>query len=272
MMRRGQVIGGWIGLAVLLAVAALALLADRLAPGDPLDMVGRPFLAPFANPRFPLGTDQLGRDVWAGLVHGARVSLSVGLAAAAAAIGAGVVVGTLSGFLGGLVDDILMRLAEAVQTIPTFLLALALVSVLGASAGNVVIAIAFTSWPPTARLVRAEVLRVRTLDYVDAARIAGRAPLAIAFLEVLPGALQPVVALIGITVGEAVLVESALAFLGLSDANLQSWGSMIATGRANLRVAPSLVILPGVAIAVLVLSVSLAGDALSARLGARGRR
>ncbi len=262
---------GLLGAAILLGLGTLALLADVLAPGNPMNMVARPLLAPFADPRFPLGTDQLGRDVWAGIVHGARVSLTVGAVAAAAAIGVGVVVGTLAGFVGGLVDDALMRVAEAVQTVPTFLLALALVSVLGATATNVVVAIALSSWPPSARLVRAEVLRVRTLDYVDAARVAGRAPMAIAFLEVLPGALQPVVALVGITVGEAILVESALAFLGLGDANLQSWGTMVANGRANLRVAPTLVILPGLAIALAVLAVSLSGDALSARLGA-GRR
>lgn len=264
-------LSGLVGAAILLGMIALALAADMIVPGDPLRMVGRPLLAPFADARFPLGTDQLGRDIWAGLVHGARVSLTVGAVAAAAAIGVGILVGTLAGFLGGIVDDVLMRLTEAVQTIPTFLLALALVSVLGASAANVVIAIALSSWPPSARLVRAEVLRVRTLDYVDAARVAGRAPLAIAFLEVLPGALQPVVALVGITVGEAILVESALAFLGLSDPNLQSWGAMIANGRATLRVAPWLVILPGIAIALAVLAVSLSGDGLAARVGARRR-
>jgi len=258
-----------IGAALLAAGIAVALAAPWLAPGDPMNMVGRPMLPPLADGRFPLGTDQLGRDVLAGLVHGARVSLAVGAAAAAAAIGVGILVGTVAGFLGGPADDALMRLTEAAQTIPTFLLALALVSVLGATAANVVIAIALSSWPPTARLVRAEVMRVRTLDYVDAARLAGRAPLAIAFLEVLPGALAPVVALVGITVGEAILVESALAFLGLGDPNLQSWGTMVASGRANLRVMPSLVVLPGVAIAAAVLAVSLTGDAVAARIGGR---
>lgn len=271
-MTQVQRLTGLIGVFLLALVAVLAILAPMIAPGDPLNMVARPFLAPLTDLRYPLGTDQLGRNVWAGFVHGARVSLTVGAVAATAVIGIGVVVGTLAGFLGGWADDILMRFAEAVQTVPTFLLALALVSVLGASSQNVIIAIALSSWPPTARLVRSEVLRVRTLDYVDAARLAGRGPLALAFLEVLPGALQPVVALIGITVGEAILIESALAFLGLGDPNLQSWGSMIANGRANLRVAPSLVILPGVAIALVVLAVSLSGDALSMRLADRGRR
>ena len=176
-------------------------------------------------------------------------------------------VGTLAGFAGGLLDDALMRVTEAFQTVPTFLLALALVSVLGASATNVVVAIGISSWPPTARLVRAEVMRLRSAEYVDAARIAGRAGLAIAFLEVLPGALQPVVALVGVTVGEAILVESALAFLGLSDPNLVSWGAMVADGRALLRTASYLVVIPGVAIALSVIAVTLAGDGAARRLG-----
>lgn len=263
--------GGFIGGALLLAVLALALLAPVIAPGDPLDMVARPLTPPFTDPRFPLGTDQLGRNVLAGIAHGARVSIVVGATAAAAAILVGIVVGTLAGFAGGWIDDVAMRITEAFQTVPTFLLALALVSVLGASALNVVVAIGVSSWPPTARLVRAEVMRLSRAGYVDAARVAGRAPLAIAFAEVLPGALQPVVALIGVTVGEAILVESALAFLGLSDPNLVSWGSMLANGRALLRTAPGLIVLPGLLIALSVLAVSLSGDALARRLGVTAR-
>jgi len=264
--------GGLIGGLALLAMATVALFAHLIAPGDPLDMVAHPLTSPFTDSRYPLGTDHLGRDVLAGLVHGSRVSMTVGATAAAAAIGAGILVGTFAGFSGRIVDDSLMRITEAFQTVPTFLLALALVSVLGASAANVVIAIGVSSWPPTARLVRAEVLRLKSADYVDAARLAGRARLAIAFLEVLPGALQPVVALIGITVGEAILVESALAFLGLSDPNLVSWGAMVANGRALLRPAPFLVVFPGVAIAGAVLAVTLSGDGLARRLGILGWR
>lgn len=271
-MRGGKGIGGLIGALVLLFLAAVAIAAPWLAPGDPMNMVWRPLTQPFTDARYPLGTDHLGRDVFAGLVHGARVSMVVGAAAAAAAISVGVLVGTIAGFSARWIDDALMRVTEAFQTVPTFLLALALVSVLGASATNVVVAIGISSWPPTARLVRAEVLRLKGADYVDAARLAGRAPLSIAFLEVLPGALQPVVALIGITVGEAILVESALAFLGLSDPNLTSWGGMIANGRALLRNAPYLVIIPGCAIAVAVLSVTLAGEALARRLGIVGQQ
>ncbi|WP_121061074.1 ABC transporter permease [Chachezhania antarctica] len=264
-------VGGFIGVTLLVLLAGAALMAPWLAPGDPLDMVWRPLTPPFTDARYPLGTDQLGRDILAEMLHGARVSMTVGATAAAAAICVGILIGTLAGFSARWLDETLMRVTEAFQTVPTFLLALALVSVLGASATNVVVAIGISSWPPTARLVRAEVLRLRGADYVDAARIAGRPPLAIAFAEVLPGALQPVIALIGVTVGEAILVESALAFLGLSDPNRVSWGGMLANGRALIRTDPALVILPGIAIALSVLAVSLSGDALARRLGLTGR-
>jgi peptide/nickel transport system permease protein len=259
---------GAIGLGLLVA---MAMLAPVLKPDDPLDLVGRPLIPPFSDARFLLGTDQLGRDVLAQLLYSARVSLLVGITAAAGAIGIGVVVGTLAGFLGGRVDGVLMRVTEAFQTVPAFLLALALVAALGASTGNVVLAIAISSWPATTRLVRAEVLSLRQREYVDAARLAGMGPVAIAFREVLPGALQPVVALVGITVGAAILVESALAFLGLGDPNQISWGVMISEGRSAIRVAPSLVIIPGICVALAILSVSLLGDAFSARLAPQRR-
>jgi len=262
---------GWVGLLGLGLLVAMAVLAPILRPGDPMDLVARPLIPPFTDPRFPLGTDQLGRDVWAQLLYGARVSLVVGLAAAVGVIGIGIAVGTLAGFPGGRVDAMLMRVTEAFQTVPTFLLALALVAAFGASTWNVVLAIAMSSWPATARLVRAEVLTLRQREFVDAARMAGLGPFRVAFREVLPGALQPVVALVGITVGAAILVESALAFLGLGDANQISWGTMIANGRSAIRVAPSLVIIPGVFVALAILSVSLVGDAVAARLAPQRR-
>lgn len=267
MIGRKLTLGGIIGTLALICLSIIAIFADQIAPGDPLNMVARPLTTPFTDPRFILGTDHLGRNVLAGLVHGARVSIIVGLAAATAAIGIGILIGTIAGFSNRVVDDVLMRLTEAFQTVPTFLLALALVSVLGASAQNVVVAIGISAWPPTARLIRAEVLGLKAATYVDAARLAGRSAWAIAFFEILPGAMQPVVALIGITVGEAILVESALAFLGLSDPNLISWGAMIADGRALLRNAPYLVIIPGIAIASAVIAVTLAGDGFARIFG-----
>jgi peptide/nickel transport system permease protein len=264
-------IGGVVGLTLLALFAVVAVLSPVLAPGDPLDIVARPLTQPFTDPNLPLGTDRLGRDAWAILVHGTRVSLIVGLTAAAGALLIGVVLGLMAGFLGGRVDTALMRVTEAFQTIPTFILALALVSALGASVGSVVLAIALASWPSTARLVRGETLSLRQREYVDAARMAGLGSLSIAFREILPGALQPVISLVGVTVGAAVLVEAALAFLELSDPNVVSWGGMIADGREVLRVAPTLVLFPGLAVALLVLAVSLVGDALGQRLGNRTR-
>jgi peptide/nickel transport system permease protein len=260
---------GVIGLALIALIALAAIGAPLLFPGDPLDIVGRPLLAPFADGRFPLGTDRLGRDVAAGLVHGARISVGIGLVAALASLVVGIVIGTTAGFLGGRVDEGLMRLTEAVQTVPSFILALALVSLLGPSLHSIVLAIAIGSWTTPARLVRAEILSLRARDFVDSCRVVGMGWPEIAFRQLLPNALPPVVALAGIMVAAAILIESALAFLGLSDPNVVSWGSMVAGGRAVLRSAAWLVAIPGAAIAVTVLAVALVGDGIADALAAR---
>ena len=249
--------------AVLLSVlAAMALAAPLLFPRDPLSIAGPALLRPFENWALPLGTDRLGRDVLAGIVHGARTSMAVGLAAAAAAIAVGSVVGTLAGFAGGLVDEVLMRITDAFQTVPGFLLALAFVSVVGPSLGVVVLAIALGTWPQAARIARAEVLSIRERDYVASARVIGMHPLEIAFREVLPNALPPVLALSSVLVAGAILTEAALSFLGLGDPNRVTWGGMIAEGRAVLRTAPFLSIIPGLALVATVLGVYLAGEGL----------
>ncbi len=252
--------------AVLALVAAAAVLAPWLAGSDPEAMVAPPLLAPLADLAHPLGTDQLGRDLLAGVIYGARVSVVIGFAAAGAALGLGLVVGTLAGFLGGWIDAVLMRVTDAFQTIPTFLLALALVSLLGPTNGAVILAIAIGSWPGPARLVRAEILSLRSRDFVAGCKAIGMAPLRIAFTQVLLNALAPVVSLAGVLVAAAILIESALSFLGLGDPNLVSWGGMVAKGSSQLRTAPYLVAIPGVAIALTVLSVTLASDWLVERL------
>jgi len=260
---------GVLGLALLALIGLVGLAAPALFPGDPLDIVGRPLLAPFTEGRFPLGTDRLGRDVAAELAHGARISLGIGLVAALAALGLGLAIGTIAGFLGGWVDEGLMRLTEAVQTVPSFILALALVSLLGPSLHSIVLAIAIGSWPAPARLVRAEILSLRGRDFVDACRVVGMGWPEIAFRQLLPNALPPVIAFAGIMVAAAILIESALAFLGLSDPNLVSWGSMVAGGRAVLRSATYLVAIPGAAIAITVLAVALVGDGIADALATR---
>jgi peptide/nickel transport system permease protein len=248
------------GTLILATLLAMALGAPLFFPGDPQAIAGPALLPPFQDWSLPLGTDRLGRDVLAELFHGARTSLAVGLAAAAASLAIGMVVGTLAGFAGGMIDEVLMRLTDAFQTVPGFLLALAFVSVVGPSLAVVVAAIALSAWTGPARIARAEVLSIRERDYVANARVVGMHPLEIAFREILPNALPPVLALSSIIVAGAILTEAALSFLGLGDPNRVTWGGMIAEGRAVLRSAPFLSIVPGFALVFTVLGVYLAGE------------
>ncbi len=251
---------GLAGAFILLALAAIAVTAPLFFPRDPLSIAGPPLLRPFADWSLPLGTDRLGRDVLAGIMHGARSSLVVALAAAATSILAGSIVGTVAGFAGGLVDEALMRIVDAFQTVPGFLLALAFVSVIGPSIAIVVVAIALSAWTAPARIARAEVLSIRERDYVAAARVVGMRAAEIALREILPNALPPVLALSSVIVANAILIEAALSFLGLGDPNSVTWGGMIAEGRTVLRSAPYLSVIPGIALVAAVLGVYLAGE------------
>lgn len=262
---------GVVGLTLLAVIAAAALFAPWISPGDPLRIAGPALLPPFSDPALPFGTDRLGRDVLAGLLHGARASLIVGIAAAAAAVIMGSVVGTIAGFAGKLIDEALMRVVDAFQIVPGFLLALAFVSVAGGSLSTVIMAIALSSWAQPARLVRAEVLSIRERDYVAAARVIGMHPLEIAFKEILPNALPPVLALAAVIVAAAILTEAALSFLGLGDPNVVTWGSMIAEGRNVLRAAPFLSVIPGIGLVAAVLGIYLVSEAAGDALGRGGR-
>ncbi|MFL4455620.1 ABC transporter permease [Brucella melitensis] len=260
---------GMAGAAILVLLILAALCAPLFFPGDPLSIVSTPLMQPFENGDFLFGTDRLGRDVLAELFYGARTSLLVGLAAAFAAIVLGSIVGTLAGFAGGFIDEALMRVAEAFQTVPGFLLALALVSIAGPSLPVLIAAIALSSWTQATRLTRAQVLSIRESDYVAAARVIGMHPLEIAFRQILPNALPPVLALVPVIVASAILTEAALSFLGLGDPNRVTWGGMIAEGRTVLRSAPWLSILPGAALALMVVGVYLAGEGLTEAMSRR---
>ena len=260
------------GLVLLALPVAAALFAGLIFPADPLSIAGPALLPPFADAAHPLGTDRLGRDVLAGLIHGARASLVVGVATAVVALVAGALVGTVAGFAGGLVDEALMRVVDAFQIVPALLLALAFVSVTGASLTVVVVAIALGAWTGPARLARAEVLSIRERDYVASARAIGMHPLEIAFRQVLPNALPPVLALASVIVANAILVEAALSFLGLGDPNIVTWGSMIAEGRNVLRSAPFLSIVPGLGLVVTVLGIYLLSEGVAETLAARRGR
>ncbi|GGO53334.1 peptide/nickel transport system permease protein [Roseovarius pacificus] len=267
--------GALIGLIILLTVVLLAVFAPLLYPDSPWKMVQRPFLPPFSTDGFLLGTDTLGRDVAAGLVHGARVSLIVGLVSTLVALLIGVPLGAFAGFYGGLIDDGAMRFTEFFQTIPNFALAIVLVAILEPTLPTITLAIAIVSWPPVARLVRAEVLSLRKREFVDAARLAGLSNTRILFGHVLPNAMSPIIVMASLMVATAILLESSLSFLGLGDPNIMSWGYMIGAARTVIRSAWWLSFIPGVAILLTVLSLNLIGeglnDALNPRLARKGR-
>ncbi len=258
-----------VGAIILLAVVLVAAGAPWLFPGDPQDMVGSPTLWPGADPAFPLGTDSLGRDVASGLAYGARVSLLVGVSAAAIGLVIGILVGALGGYFGGWLDNVLVRLTELFQTVPSFLLVIVLVAIGQPSARLIALSIGIASWPVIARLVRAQFRALRQSDFVMAARSLGYGPARIIFREILPNAMAPIIVSTSVLVANAILTEAGLSFLDMGDPNLVSWGSMIGDGRALLRTAWFLTALPGAAIALTVLSLNLLGDGLNDLLNPR---
>ena len=256
-----------IGSALLVALALIALGADRIAFYDPFatsDEVLRP-----PSAAHPLGTDDLGRDLFSGVVHGARVSLLVGLVSALTATVIGVAVGGIAGFAGGLIDDALMRVTELFQVIPRFFLALIVVALLGSSVWLIVLLLGLTYWPGTARLLRAQVLTLRTRDYVLAARALGVSESRILVRHVLPGALPPIVTQTALHVGGAILIEAGLSFLGLGDRNVVSWGALLNDAQQFVRTAWWMSAFPGLAITLTVLSTNLVADGLNEAWDAR---
>ncbi len=261
--------GAAIGLVVLVAVLAVAIIGPLMFPNSPWRMVQRPFLPPMTVPGFLMGTDALGRDVTAGLIHGARVSLIVGLVSTLAALAIGVPIGAVAGYFGGRADDALMRFTEFFQTIPSFALAIVLVAILQPSIYSIVGAIAIVSWPPVARLVRGEVLSLRAQEYVQAAIVTGHSHGWIIWREILPNTLSPVIVLASLMVATAILLESSLSFLGLGDPNLMSWGYMVGAGRTVMRQAWWITVFPGFAILLTVLALNLIGEGLNDALNPR---
>ena len=261
--------GALIGALTLLAVIAVAILAPFQFPASPFRLVGRPVLAPFALERFPIGTDALGRDVLAGLMHGARVSLVIGLVSTGVALLIGVPIGALAGYLGGLADDALMRFTEFFQTVPSFALAIVIVAILQPSIASIVIAIALVSWPPVARLVRGEFLSLRTREYVQAAITLGQTTPRIILSQILPNTIAPITVMASLMVASAILLESSLSFLGLGDPNLMTWGYMVGAGRTRLLDAWWISFFPGLAIFLTVLALNLVGEGLNDALNPR---
>jgi len=263
--------GALLGAGLILLVALMAVLAPLLYPTDPLRIVGAPELWPGEDPDFPLGTDSLGRDILAMIVHGARATLLIGLCASAVATLIGVSVGAVAGYFGGWVDEILMRAAELFQTIPNLIFVLTIVVILGSTLSNIVIAIGIVSWTSIARLTRAEFLTLRDREFVQACRAMGMGNGRIIVGEILPNALPPVIVLSSLVVAGAILFESAVSFLGLGDPNLASWGRLVGDGRLLIRSSWYICAIPGVAIMVTVLCLNLIGDGLNDALNPKLR-
>ncbi|MFD2238289.1 ABC transporter permease [Aureimonas populi] len=267
--------GALIGLCVLALVLLLAAAAPLLFPRSPWAMVQRPFLPPFDNPGFLLGTDTMGRDIASAIAHGARVSLLVGLVSTLVSLLIGIPVGALAGYFGGWVDDALMRFTEFFQSVPSFALAVVLVAIFQPSLISIVIAIAIVSWPPVARLLRGEVMSLRSREFVEAATLSGQSHATIIWRQILPNTLSPIIVMATMMVAAAILLESALSFMGLGDPNIMSWGYVIGAGRTVIRQAWWVSFFPGIAILLTVLALNLIGeglnDALNPRLSKKGR-
>lgn len=259
-----------IGFLLFVAIALVALLAPVIFARGPFSIVGMPLLPPGA-PGLLAGSDVLGRDMAVGLAYGARISLLVGIASTVCAVGIGVLLGAVAGYYGGLVDDLLMRVTEFFQIIPSFVLLMLLVAFLQPSLGSTVIGIALVTWPQVARVVRGEFLSLRSREFVQAARTLGENDARIIFTQILPNALPPVVVVSSMLVGSAILTESALSFLGLGDPNLLSWGSMIGGARSAMWVAWWTTVLPGLSIMITVLALNFIGDGLNDALNPRRR-
>ena len=262
-----------LGIALLLSVALCAVFADFLLPQGPNRMdLARHLAPPDVFGRHPLGTDALGRDVLARLIYGARISLLVGLTSVAISAPVGVAVGLVAGFAGGRLGDMLMRLADIQLAIPNILLTIAIVTVLGPGLSNVILSLSVAGWPTYARLVRGEVLVAIRQDYVEAARALGARPLRILVRHVLPNVLTPAIVFATFAVGDMIILEATLSFLGLGvPPRVVTWGSMLNDGRLYLTTAWWITVFPGLAIFLAVLGANLIGDSLRDRLDPRLR-
>jgi ABC-type dipeptide/oligopeptide/nickel transport system permease subunit len=264
-----------VGSLILLVVVSAALAAPWVAPHDPAKQsLLRRFTPPVwqtgGNPTYPLGTDQVGRDVLSRIVHGARISLLVGISAVIVSVVVGVTAGLVSGFVGGKIDTVIGTVVDVTLSFPTILLALAFVAALGPSLVTIIVVLGLTGWERYTRVVRAEVMALREKEFIEAARAIGVGRLRILFRHVLPNTTSSIVVLSTLQVAQAILAEAALSFLGVGSGRAYpTWGQMISLGRDFVTVAWWLPTLPGLAILLTVLAINLVGDRLRDALDPR---
>ena len=266
------------GLIILLIIIFLAIFADWVAPYSATEQFRGmtklpPYWAEGGNRHFWLGTDALGRDMISRLIYGARISLFIGLSVMSASVVVGIVLGLLAAFVGGAVDSILMRIMDLIMSIPSLVLAILVVSILGPSLTNTIVAVSVVYLPNYVRLVRGSALAEFGKDYIIAAKVAGVGPIRLMFVTVLPNCLAPLIVQAALGVSNAILEAAALGFLGLgAQPPTPEWGAMLADAREFIRSNPWIVTLPGLAILVSVVSINLFGDGLRDALDPKLRR
>lgn len=255
------------GLLLLAGPLLAVLFAPVLTTADPMALSGE--ILRWPSLAHPMGTDDLGRDVFARVLYGGRLSLMVGLFSALIAASIGTLIGTIAGYAGGLIDDILMRLTEFFQIIPRFLLAIVVVALLGSGQLKIILIIGLLSWTGTARIIRAQLLVLRREEFVLAAIMGGASPARVVIRHILPNIAPFIIVSASLSTASAILVESFLSFLGLGDAARPSWGLLLQQAQLHLQQAWWMSVFPGVALSLTILGLNLFGDGLASRFGTK---
>ncbi len=260
-----------IGLSLIVALIILAITADLITPQGINEQDLRKGFSPPSS-EFLLGSDQFGRDVFSRIIHGSRISLQVGIIATSISAIIGIILGIIAGYWGGKIDTLILGMIDISWAFPTVLLALFLIAIIGPGLVNLMIAVGLSYWGGFARVVRGQVLSIKELEYVTAAKAVGASDLRIMFKYILPNLLPPVIVMATLMMADAILIESTLSFLGMgAQPPTPSWGSILSSGRSHMRRAAWITIYPGVAIMLTVLGFNLLGDGLRDALDPRLR-
>ncbi|MFO1442371.1 ABC transporter permease [Bacillus sp. Bva_UNVM-123] len=260
------------GAIIVVIFIILAVIAPLIAPHDPTQMTISKKLQPPSS-EYWFGTDDKGRDIFSRLLYGSRISLIVGIVSTLLGAFAGILLGIISGYYGRWIDSLIMRICDVLLAFPGILLALAIVSVLGASTTNVIIAVAFFAVPTFARIVRGSTLGVKKLEYIDAIKAMGSSDFRIIFKHVLPNILSPIIVQATLYIASAIITASALSFLGMgTKPPTPEWGTMLAQGRSYLKQAPHVTLFPGLAILLVVVGFNLFGDGLRDALDPKSKK